>query len=140
MNSCKSYSTKQRSFILDKMKLNKDHQFTAEELLHTLKNDNTPVGKATLYRYLDHLVQSGVVKKFISNDNAASFYQYVGSHCDKHYHLKCSECGKLIHLSLKSISTLNNKIKKNYGFSVKPSSIVLYGVCDECQKEVQNEK
>ena len=68
MNSCRSYSTKQRSVILDKMMLNKNHQYTAEELLHTLKNDNTPVGKATLYRYLDHLVQTGEVKKFFKNN------------------------------------------------------------------------
>ena len=54
--------------------------------------------------------------------------------------LKCSECGKLIHLSLKSINTLNNKIKKNYGFLINPSSVVLYGTCDKCQKEFLNEK
>ncbi len=140
MNSCKSYSTKQRSVILDKMMLNKNHQYTAEELLHTLKNDNTPVGKATLYRYLDHLVQTGEVKKFFKNDNIACFYQYVGKHCDEHYHLKCSDCGKIIHLELKQINTLNNKIKKDYGFSVEPSSVILYGVCEECKKEVRNEK
>jgi Fur family ferric uptake transcriptional regulator len=140
MNSCKSYSTKQRSVILDKLRDNKDHQYTADELLTTLKSDNTPVGKATLYRYLDHLVQTKEVKKFINDDNVACLYQYVGKHCDEHYHLKCRMCGKLIHLNLKSVSSLNNKIKKNYGFSIETSSVVLYGMCDECNKEVTNEK
>lgn len=135
MNSCKSYSTKQRSVILDKIMENKDHQYTADELLSTLRNDNTPVGKATLYRYLDHLVQTGEVKKFSSGDNLACYYQYVGKHCDEHYHLKCRECGKLIHIHLKSISTLNNKIKKDYGFDIEPSSVVLYGICNECKGE-----
>ena len=36
-------------------------------------------------------------------------------------------------MDAKDINALNNKIQKQYGFSVDLSRVVLYGTCTECK-------
>lgn len=133
MHNCKGYNTKQRAIILDNIKENQNNHYTADELLDLLKANKTPVGRATLYRYLDYLVQTGEVKRFYIEEGMGACYQYAGHNCEDHYHLKCNNCGKLLHVDAKDINALNNKIQKQYGFSVDLSRVVLYGKCTECK-------
>lgn len=54
--------------------------------------------------------------------------------CREHYHLKCTECGKLIHAECKFLSELSAHIYNEHGFKVDGSRTVLYGVCGDCLK------
>ena len=55
----KGYNTKQKNIIIDMLKNNKDRHLTADEMLKILDGLHSPVGKATLYRFLDVLVSTG---------------------------------------------------------------------------------
>ncbi len=133
MNS-KGYNTKQRTIILDTLKSSKAKHLTAEEILDMLKENQTPVGRATLYRFLDHLVQTGEVKKYYIGDGMSACYQYGDDTTTSHYHLKCNSCGKLFHVKLNDMDKLIVSIKKKYRFSVDLSRTIVYGLCDECAK------
>lgn len=139
MNQVKNYQTKQKQVILDLLQKNHNLHMTAEQILTALKNEQTPVGKATLYRYLDTLIEQGEVKKYIL-DNMHSCYQYIGNESTSHqvYHLMCNLCGKVIHVDDLNLVGLNNKIKKTCDFEIDPSKVVFYGICKECMKHEKN--
>lgn len=140
MNGCKGYNTKQRAIIIDILKEHKERHYNADEILDLLKEKNTPVGRATLYRYLDYLVSTGEVKRYYIEEGCGACYQYTSEKCDKHYHLKCNTCGRLFHVDLEDINKVNKAIKKQYGFVIEPARIVLYGCCKDCLERDENEK
>ena len=134
MNSTRVYHTKQKDIILELLQKNHDNHMTAEQMLSTLKDEHTPVSKATLYRFLDCMVENGEVKKF-NLDNSASCYQYVGEHNDQcTYHLKCNSCGKVFHVDDTVINKMNSKIEKNCDFKIDKDRTVFYGICGSCNK------
>lgn len=128
------YQTKQKDAILGFLKKNQKNDFTSEYIMNYLKENNTPVGKTTLYRNLDNLVASGTVKKYYDDSNKRYTYQFLDKRddCDNHFHLKCNNCGKLVHLSCQSIDNLIDHITINHGFLIDKKTI-LYGLCKECQ-------
>lgn len=138
----KGYNTKQKNVIIEMLKQNKDRHLTADEMLKLLDDMNSPVGKATLYRFLDVLVSTGDLRKYITVDGEKACYQYVDDEigCHEHYHLKCIECGKLIHVDCTYIDEIQNHIEKHHNFSVDKSRIVLYGTCSDCMGVKKDEK
>ena len=58
-----TYNTKQKRSILQLLEDNNDRQFSCDEITEALKNNGTPVGKTTVYRYLDILEKNGQVRK-----------------------------------------------------------------------------
>lgn len=58
MNNQKNYHTKQKNYIQDLFIHHPDLHFTAEQILKTLEESQTPVSKATLYRTLDQMVDA----------------------------------------------------------------------------------
>ena len=135
MNSTRVYHTKQKDIILDLLQKNHENHMTAEQMLSTLKEAQTPVSKATLYRFLDLMVEHGEVKRF-NIDNSPSCYQYIGQHEDEcSYHLKCNSCGKVIHVEDNSFNRINNKIEKNCDFKIDKDKTVFYGICGSCSNK-----
>ena len=61
------------------------HIFTADGLAALLQEQGTPVGKATIYRYLEALVEQGMVRKYVM-EGASACYQYIdaASACAQH--------------------------------------------------------
>ena len=129
------YKTKQKSVILDFLKKNCDREFTVDGLVELLKAQSVTVGRTTVYRYLDYLVRSGDVRKFVSDKTRQATFQYVEHkhECEEHMHLKCMKCGKLIHLECDFMDEISEHIMDHHGFSLICESSVLYGVCKECK-------
>lgn len=136
----KGYNTKQKTIIIDMLKNNKDRHLTADEMLKILDEMHSPVGKATLYRFLDVLVSTGDLRKYINLDGEKACYQYIEEgECHSHYHLKCIECGELIHMDCNHLDKIQAHVLEEHGFDVDPARIVLYGTCSKC-REGFNEK
>lgn len=53
------YRTRQRTLVLSLLKRLGDRHLTAEEISRYLAEEGSPVGKATVYRCLDRLVEQG---------------------------------------------------------------------------------
>ncbi len=133
----KGYNTKQKNVIIEMLQQNKNRHLTADEMLKILEDAGSPVGKATLYRFLDVLVSTGDLRKYITSEGEKACYQYVDEEtgCHEHYHLKCIECGKLIHVDCSAIDEIQQHIEQHHNFNVDKSRIVLYGPCSDCQGE-----
>ena len=133
-----TYNTKQKRSILQLLENNKERQFSCEELTEELKKTGTPVGKTTVYRYLDSLVKSGQVRKYSDTDSKIAFFQYIDKqlNCQEHMHLRCTRCGELVHLGCDFMCEVGEHILKHHNFRVDNSKTVILGVCENCCGEV----
>ncbi|MFA6667244.1 MAG: transcriptional repressor [Bacilli bacterium] len=132
----KEYSTKQKESIKDLLK-NQNHRFTTDEILLSLNSGNSHVSKATLYRQLKELVEEGSVKTFYNENLKRYEYQAleVTPECKDHIHLRCSKCGKVIHLDCKQEKKFLEHVKKKHGFEIDVENTFISGICSDCAKE-----
>ena len=134
------YNTKQRERILEYLKKNKHVNTTVDDILTYFKSSNEPIGKATVYRYLNNLVDESIVKKYMLEDKNCSCYQYIeGKHCEEHYHLKCEKCDKIIHLECEEIEEIQKHISKEHNFQLDKNKTILYGLCGNCKNKLNKE-
>ena len=128
------YKTKQRSYIVDYLKENKDKHITAEEIIEHFKLIQNPIGKSTIYRCLDSLVSEHEVRKYVISERDGACFQYIENQddCTNHYHMKCTKCGKLFHLECDEIAELQEHILNHHKFKIDICKTVLYGLCSDC--------
>lgn len=136
------HTTKQRKQVLDILEKNKDSQLSVDEVMLKLSKSDVKIGIATVYRTLDYFEQTGIIRKYISNDNTKACYQFIGEHseCNNHFHLKCLNCGKVIHLNCESIDSVVSHIENDHGFSIDRTKTLLYGTCNDCSISEHNTK
>ena len=127
-----SYKTRQSSMILAHLKKEKGH-VTAASLATQLRQAGEAIGTATVYRQLDKLVASGVVRKYITDKGAC--FQYAESDCDGHFHLKCLDCNTLFHVDCSFLTDLAPHILAHHGFTVDNRRTVMYGICAKCKEQ-----
>ncbi|MDE6502768.1 MAG: transcriptional repressor [Ruminococcus sp.] len=137
MKQDSGYKTRQKEKLLDYLVRNKEKHTNVQEISAFLTAEGTPVGTATIYRQLDKLVECGVVRRYNFDGKTGACYQYIedNSECQEHFHLKCTICGKLIHLSCERLAGINRHIFEKHGFKIDPSQTVFYGKCSECSFE-----
>lgn len=127
-----TYRTKQSLLVLDCFKQNEGIHLTIEDICGILKNNGTPVGTATVYRHVARLCEEGIVTKYSVDSESGACYQYSGTSCKMHFHLKCTKCQELFHASCDFIQSVEEHISKHHGFIVDNSRTVFYGVCQSC--------
>lgn len=132
------YNTKQRELILKYLSESAGKHIKADNIIEYLKQNETPVGKSTVYRYLDTLVEENLVRKYTIEEGVGACYQYIGkeknNHCREHYHLKCSNCGELFHVNCELMDEINAHILKEHNFQIDSSKTVFYGICEKCRR------
>lgn len=129
-----TYNTKQKKLIKTILTDNKHRQLTCDEISDMLKNEGTPVGKTTVYRFLQKLSESGEVRKFTDTDGKSTSFQYIDKelNCEGHLHLRCTECGKLFHLGCDFMNGVGEHIQKHHRFKIDNSKTVILGLCENC--------
>jgi Fur family ferric uptake transcriptional regulator len=105
---------------------------SVEDLEQLLRKRGLHVGKATIYRTLDLLAQSGMVHE---RDFGEGFrrYERVPGH-PHHEHLICLRCGKVVEFSNERLEKMKELIAEEYGFQHRHHRLEIYGVCRECQQ------
>ena len=129
------YATEQKKKLSDFLQQNAHRAFSVEELVEELQvtYGNGAPGKSTVYRLMTHLVEEGVVKRFVKGHSRRFVYQIVGGeHCRSHLHLKCIGCGRLLHLDEQVSDALLDQIRHHSDFSVNEEETVLFGECSSC--------
>ncbi len=132
-----TYTTKQGQAVIDYLKSQEGKHPTAPQIAEHFTENETAIGRTTIYRQLDKLVRQGLVRKYIFDENIGACFQYVGEDCDteEHYHLKCEKCGKLTHVENSTIPSVERGILANYAFEVDVGKTVFYGKCKSCSRK-----
>lgn len=128
-----AYRTAQKQMLMAFLRQNTDKAFTVEEIAAALSGENAP-GKSTLYRLMPRLVENGSVKRFVRGNSRQFVYQAVGcNHCDAHLHLKCVDCGRILHLDDAASDSVLQNILRASDFAVDEQQTVLFGRCAGCK-------
>lgn len=130
------YATVSRKKILDFLKQSSERTVTAAEISAYLKEQDSEVNITTIYRYLDKLEREGTVMKYLAEKGSQAGYQYVelGHRCEEHLHLKCMECGRIIHLECAFMEEIAEHIRRDHGFLLQCKNSILFGTCGECRQ------
>lgn len=128
------YKTKQKKQLVDFFKNNTSKQLSVNEIVSGVCPNGS--GKSTVYRLLSKMVEDGSLIRLRGDDGKSILYQYAGEEtgCSEHFHLKCTECGKLIHLECHFFDEVESHVKKEHQFIIDTKKTVLYGLCTECDK------
>ncbi len=122
------YNTHQRTTIVEFLKENSNRAFSIEEIAEKI-----PVAKSTVYRLMPKLLCDGTIKRFTNKAGRGSLYQHMACDgCSHHFHLKCTLCGKILHMKSSASDRLSASIKNASNFSVDKSQTVLLGICSDC--------
>ena len=122
-----TYQTRQRKLLLDCFMNNSGRQFTIAELVETAGEDAPAV--STAYRLVGKLCDEGLVRRLTREDTRQAVYQISGhTCCAEHLHIKCVDCGLLIHLDRKAQQALSDST----GFVIDDERSMLYGRCAKC--------
>ena len=128
-----SYKTEQRKIIRDYLIENKEKFVNAEQIMQYMKKRKQEVGLTTIYRYLKLLEDNNNVRTEVIEHT--KHYQYITLECSDHFHLKCKNCGKTIHLHCHEFENVSNHIKKEHKFSLDNNNMI-YGLCEKCNERV----
>jgi Fur family ferric uptake transcriptional regulator len=106
---------------------------SVEEIIERLHGERVLIGKATVYRTLDLLVESGLVRE---HDFGEGFkrYEYLAGPAD-HEHLICEGCGKLIEFKSPEIDELKRELARAHNFRPRYHRLEVYGLCEDCRTD-----
>jgi Fur family ferric uptake transcriptional regulator len=108
--------------------------YTAEDLLAMARKVEPSVSRATVYRTLPLLVDSGMLKEM---DFGKDYKFYDPNYVDhpNHNHLICVDCSRIVEFDDVHIDTLESCISKRLGFSAKKKTIRIEATCDELKRK-----
>ena len=122
------YRTKQRDEILRFFMDNEDKCFTARDVCARVK-----AGEATVFRTISSLVDDGRLKRYTGGRGEGAYYQLSTCSSGDHIHLKCSKCGRLIHMDCEKMTAVKAHILKEHDFIIG-GELVINGICVACSK------
>ena len=124
--------TNQRALIVRAALDSHDH-FTAEELLDICRKTDPKVSRATVYRTLSVLEESGFVEGLETGDGGRRFEHVLGH--EHHDHMVCLRCEKIIEFRDDELERRQELAAKRVGFRIERHSLRMYGTCKACQQE-----
>ncbi len=134
----KTYHTDGRRLLLDFLRANADRPCTIDEIAVALPPKEAP-GKSTLYRLMTGLVTDGTVRRFVRGNSRQFTYQLLdGDECHAHLHLKCVDCGKVVHLNHDVSEFVEACLLRQNHFSTDESATMLLGRCEGCAHKKEN--
>lgn len=122
-------NTIQRALVFEAVNQLKCHA-TADEIYEAIVKEHPNISRATVYRNLKQLAETGEIRKMETPGGADRF----DHQCHDHYHVKCEKCGRFFDVDMAYISGLEKSIQNNHGFVFTGYDILFRGICPDCQK------
>lgn len=112
--------------------LDYEGHFGADDLYIIMKNANSRVSRATVYKTLELLAQCELLTKRHFGDNItryeSSFKRQV------HDHLICVDCGRIVEFADPRIKKLPEDISEGLGFNFESYSFNIFARCKDPKK------
>lgn len=125
--------TGQRKGVFEALFKQSGH-FTAEQLLKDAQNLDDTVSRATVYRCLPLLVDSGVIRKIdVGQDN--KFYALNGSSETFKAQVICSDCEKIFDIDAPFMEWYGKNVSEKLGLDVKDQRLQVHAECPQFKKK-----
>jgi Fur family ferric uptake transcriptional regulator len=109
---------------------NPQQHFNAEQLLAWARLRDKSVSRATVYRTLPLLVESGLLRKTdLGRDLTVYDPNYVRH--PHHNHLVCRNCGKVLEFESEEVQLLAEKLGRRLGFATVVQRLQIVGDCEQ---------
>ena len=108
---------------------------TANEVYEFIKESYPTIGKGTVYRNLDILVEEGALRKVEVSEGPNRFDFTLKNH----YHVRCVKCGEVSDVDMDEIPDLMKKIHDTHGIEFWIMIYSFKGICPKCRKEAKVE-
>ena len=113
------------------------YEQVGEELSDEFIKEAYPtIGKGTVYRNLDILVDEGSLRKVEVPDGPNRFDFTLKNH----YHVRCIKCGEVFDVDMDPIPDLLERIHNTHGIEFVDYDISFKGVCPKCREKVKEEQ
>ncbi len=124
--------TAQRRAIIDTVFSTRQH-FTADQLLAWSRERDNSVSRATVYRTLPLLTESGLVREM---DFGKDYKFYDPNYAERpsHNHIICEDCQKIIEFESDKLDELEVDIARRLGFRVTGRRLQISARCEELKK------
>ena len=125
--------TGQRKGVFEALFKQSGH-FTAEQLLKDAQSLDDTVSRATVYRCLPLLVESGVIRKIdVGQDN--KFYALNGSSETFKAQVICSDCEKIFDIDAPFMEWYEKNVSEKLGLDVKDQRLQVHAECPQFKKK-----
>ena len=106
--------------------------FTVDDLWHDLRQHEAHLGRATVYRSVEMLVQAGLLDRVEFADGTHHYRVCGGVH---HHHLTCTQCHRVVEVDLclpiEHVAAISQQTK----FTIEGHALALYGRCEQCRTQ-----
>lgn len=109
------------------------HDFSTDELWHELQQLDPQVGRATVFRAVEILVEQGVLDRVLFADGTHR-YRVCSEH-SHHHHLTCTQCHRVIEVSACLPPTVLDNIARINDFALEGHAVELFGRCARCRMQ-----
>ena len=125
-------NTVQRQLILSAIQ-ELDIHATAEQVVAYLSEKHPAIGRATVYRNLSQMSESGELLKI------ASYYgsTHYDHNCHPHSHFVCGDCKRVFDIE-GDFSDVGNRIANTEGIDITGFHISFSGTCWDCKAETRS--
>lgn len=103
---------------------------SAQELHAALRDENTGIGLATVYRALATLAASGEADQLQSPEGEA-IYRACSS-TGHHHHLICRSCGTTVEIAATDVEQWAQRTAAQHGFTQAEHVVDIFGLCATC--------
>ncbi len=124
--------TAQRKVIIDTAFSTQQH-FTADQLLAWSRGRDKSISRATVYRTLPLLTESGLVREMDFGKDR-KFYDPNYAEHPHHNHIICQDCEKIVEFDSEKLAKLEHQISHRLGFSIKAHRLQITATCEELKK------
>ncbi len=109
------------------------YHFEADELLFKMKQKDVKISRATVYRTLELLVKSGMVRRVHLGEEHYHYEHVTGD--SHHDHLICTTCGNVIEFNDPQLEARQREICARKKFTPTFHNLQILGVCDACHRK-----
>jgi Fe2+ or Zn2+ uptake regulation protein len=109
--------------------------FATEELWHQLQQEDPQLGRATLFRAVDVLVDLGLLDRIELGDGTRRYRVCDTGH---HHHLICTRCHRIEEIDVCLPENDLEDAAAQAGFQVERHTLDLYGRCEACQSATES--
>jgi Fur family ferric uptake transcriptional regulator len=107
--------------------------FSAADLLADARRQRLGVGRATVFRTLDLLLDVGFIERIDLPDGD---HAYVACRPSRHHHhVVCTECGRSADIADAELRAMMGAIGRSTGYLVERHRLELYGRCPRCRAD-----
>jgi len=104
--------------------------FTAADLAADARAQGLRLGRATIFRTLEVLLEVGVIERI---DLPSGSHAYVGCAPRHHHHAVCSGCGTVVDFDDRQLASLVEEVAMRTGFQIDSHRLELFGRCPACR-------